>query len=360
MSKINPMIKSISARAIDAPLARPITTAVASIPSAPLVLIDVETTANVTGRSYILGYSPITLRPMIELTKGLSEMLIGKPLRPIDRYADAESAFRLLGRQGILGMLLSGLDMAFWDALGKIEGAPVAQLLGGDLKPIQAYDSFGIFEPDRDMAMMEASIASGFEAIKIKVGDGDIDKDYRAVSTIREAFGSSLRIMIDYNQSLTVPEAIWRIRQLSGLDIHWVEEPVPTENHRGHALIRKNSDVPIQTGENWWFPEDAAISIDARASDHAMLDLMNIGGVTGWMRAASIASAASLPVSSHTFVEASAHVLAVSQTCHYLEYLEIANAVLRDPLPVEKGAVTPQGPGLGIEWNEAAISEYLI
>lgn len=360
MSPSNPMIKSITARAVDAPLARPITTAMVSIPSAPLILFDVETNGGVTGRAYILGYSPITLRPIIELTKNLSEMLVGKPLRPVDRYRDAENAFRLLGRQGLLGMALSGLDMAYWDALGQSSDLAVAQLLGSDLRPIPAYDSFGIIEPDRDMPMLEQSVKDGFTAIKIKVGDGDLSRDRRTIGIVRKAFGPDLKLMIDFNQSLSVPEAIWRINHLAEFDLHWVEEPVPAENLSGHAKVRQKTGVPIQTGENWWFPEDTVRAIDADACDHAMLDIMNIGGVTGWMRAAAQAEAASLPVSSHTFVEASAHVLAASPTVHYLEYLEIANAVLSDPIVAVNGAVTPRGPGLGIVWDEDAVARYMI
>ncbi|MDJ0948225.1 MAG: enolase C-terminal domain-like protein, partial [Alphaproteobacteria bacterium] len=128
----------------------------------------------------------------------------------------------------------------------------------------------------------------------------------------------------------------------------------------GHAEIRASSPVPIQTGENWWFPQDMARAIAARASDLAMPDIMKIGGVTGWLRAAGQAAAASLPVSSHTFVEPSAHVLAVTPTCHWLEYLDIAGAVLERRADLADGAVAPRGPGFGIAWDEEAVGRYAV
>jgi mandelate racemase len=91
-----------------------------------------------------------------------------------------------------------------------------------------------------------------------------------------------------------------------------------------------------------------------------MPDIMKIGGVTGWLRAAGQAEAASLPVSSHIFIEASAHVLAVTPTCHWLEYLDTAAAVLKEPMPVAGGEIAARGPGLGIEWNEDAVRQYAL
>jgi len=166
--------------------------------------------------------------------------------------------------------------------------------------------------------------------------------------------------MVDYNQSLTVPEAMRRIDRLAEFDLQWVEEPVPAEDLAGHASIRAACRTPIQTGENWWFPEDVARAVHAGASDFAMLDLMKIGGITGWLRAAGQAEGASLPVSSHIFVEASAHALAVTPTAHYLEYLDSAGAILLDPPTIEDGALRPKGPGLGIDWDAAAVERYAL
>ena len=98
-----------------------------------------------------------------------------------------------------------------------------------------------------------------------------------------------------------------------------------------------------------------AKSIAAGASDFAMLDIMKIGGLTGWFSAMGQAEAASLPVSSHIFVEASAHVLSVTPTAHWLEYLDVAGAILAGRPGLADGALTAVGPGLGLRWDEDAI-----
>lgn len=335
-------------------------TASGSLESAPLLLIDVETDQGVTGRAYIMGYTVATLEPMRAFLANVEAMVVDQPVAPADRAAAFEAAFRLLGRQGLVGMALSGLDMALWDALGKARGVPVVELLGGTARPIDAYDSYGLVDPSADAGALERSLDQGFRGIKIKLGDGDLDRDIDTVSGVREIIGDDIALMVDYNQSLTAPEAVRRIDRLAEFDLHWLEEPVPAEDWSAHSDVRAASPVPVQTGENWWFTADMSKAIAEEACDFAMPDLMKIGGVTGWLSAMGVAHAAGIPVSSHLFVEASAHVLPVTPTAHWLEYLDVASAVLTEPVVVDDGSVTARGPGLGMEWNEEAVQRYTL
>jgi mandelate racemase len=102
-----------------------------------------------------------------------------------------------------------------------------------------------------------------------------------------------------------------------------------------------------------------ANAIAAEASDLAMVDMIKIGGVTGWMSAAGQAeAAASLPLSSHSYIEASARAMAYSPTASWCEYLDLAGAVLTEPLIANEGKITARGPGLGLEWDEKAVHKY--
>jgi mandelate racemase len=168
-----------------------------------------------------------------------------------------------------------------------------------------------------------------------------------------------VRLMLDFNQSQSTASAVERIRRLQDFDLSWVEEPVAAEDLVGHRAVRERvRPVPIQTGENWWFPHGMANAIAAGASDLAMVDIMKIGGVTGWMAAMAQAEAAALPLSNHTFVEPSAHVMAVTPTVSWFEYLDIAGAVLTERLLPVEGMVTARGPGLGLDWDEHAVARY--
>ena len=216
-----------------------------------------------------------------------------------------------------------------------------------------------MLDPRTDLPWLEASVASGFKAIKIKLGAGDVESEVAIVAEARRTIGDGVRLMLDFNQSQTTAGAVERIRRLQDFDLTWVEEPVAADDLVGHRAVRERvRPVPIQTGENWWFPQGMANAIAASASDLAMVDIMKIGGVTGWMAAMAQAEAAALPLSNHTFVEPSAHVMAVAPTASWFEYLDIAGAVLTERLLPVDGMVTARGPGLGLEWDEHAVARY--
>ena len=137
MSKSVSAIRSVKARAVVVPLARPVKNAFGVIDAGPLVLIDVETDQGIIGHSYIFAYSKLTLKPLVHLIEEIGRELTGKPVAPYDLMAAMDAKFRLLSWQGLVGMAVSGLDMAYWDALGQSAGKPVVELLGGSPKPSQ-------------------------------------------------------------------------------------------------------------------------------------------------------------------------------------------------------------------------------
>ena len=326
---------------------------------APLLLIDVATNVGVTGRAYAFAYTSLTLRSLAQFVRDIAPELIGKSVSPRARMQQMERRLKLAGWQGFAGMVVGTLDMALWDAFARAMDVSLGVLLGGELRPLPSYDSFGMLDRRTDLPWLEASLASGFKAVKIKLGAGDVKSDVAMVADVRRTIGDGVQLMLDFNQSQTTASAVERIRRLQDFDLTWVEEPVAAENLVGHRAVRECvRPVPIQTGENWWFPQGMANSIAAGASDRAMVDIMKIGGVTGWMAAMAHAEAAALPLSNHTFVEASAHVMVVSPTASWFEYLDIAGAILTERLLPVDGMVTARGPGLGLDWDERAVARY--
>jgi mandelate racemase len=322
-------------------------TASGALTESPLVLVDAVTDSGVVGRSITFTYTAAALGPTAELIRNIEPLIQGDELAPAEIARKLARRFRLLGTQGLVGMALAGIDMALWDAFARVQGQSLARVLGGVEAPVPAYGAVGYDGESGSAKVAEDWARRGFRGVKAKIGYPTVAEDLRVVRAIRQAVGPEVAVMIDYNQSLTPAEAIERIRALDGEGLTWVEEPVLANDFAGHALVTREVRTPIQAGENWWGPEELRLAIDARATDYVMLDVMKIGGVTGWMRAAGMAATHGLRISNHLWPEISAHLLSVTPTAHWLEYADWWNPVLKNPLEVRDGMAIPGPP---IEW----------
>jgi mandelate racemase len=152
-----------------------------------------------------------------------------------------------------------------------------------------------------------------------------------------------------------------RGRALDSENIAWLEEPIRHDDYAGAAALARALTVPVQIGENFSLVAGMQAALDAKACDLVMPDLERIGGVTGWQGAAALASARGIRMSSHLYPEASAHLLAVTPTAHYLEYVDWLDKVVEEPLQIVDGeAVIPDRPGTGIVWDSKAVERYRV
>jgi mandelate racemase len=355
-------IKAIRTRAVGAPMKRPLATSTGAITVAPLLLIDLQTDAGIVGRSYLFGLMPQNLKPLAALVELMGEMLKGDPVLPFDIEAKLRKRHTLLGVHNIVLFAMSGIDMAAWDAFGQAQRLPLARLLGGAPRPIPAYNSKGLgIMPLKPLAREAVELVrEGFSAVKLRLGRPTAKDDLEALRAVKKAIGPGITLMVDFNQGLTVAEAIRRGRMIDDEGgVAWIEEPVRADDYAGNARIAREAATPIQIGENFMGPEQMAQALAAQACDYAMPDAQRIGGVTGWMRAAALAQAAGMEMSSHLFPEVSCHLLAVTPTCHWLEYVDWADPILEEPVRVKGGHVpVPERPGIGMRWDEKAVRRY--
>ena len=357
-------ITNLRARAVAAPIKRPPMSASGAIGNAALVLIDLETDGGITGRTYLFAFMPSMLKPTVECVEALGELLCGDVVAPLAIDAKLRKRFTILDVHGILGQALAGVDMAAWDALAQSQGLPLARALGGVVRPIRAYNSCGLWiqDPAKVADDAEQLLSEGdYNAVKIRVGRPDFKDDLAAVRNVKKRIGDDVLLMSDFNQSLTVNEAILRGRALDDEGLYWIEEPIRHDDYAGCAKIAAEVKTPIQIGENLLNSMEMQKAIDAKAAEYYMPDVQRIGGVTGWLRAAALAQANGLDMSSHLFPEISAHLLAVTPTCHWLEYMDWGAAILEEPVAVKDGHVLiPDRPGIGIEWAEDAVARYAV
>jgi mandelate racemase len=355
-----PKIARFNVRAVRVPMRQPHQTASGAVSESPLVLTDVVLDDGTVGHSVTFTYTPMALAPTAELVRNFEALVKGDALAPQMIEQKLARRFRLLGPQGLVGMALSAIDMALWDALARLHQVSLVRLLGGSEKPVQAYGAVGYDGESASAKVAEDWARRGFTGIKAKIGYPTVAEDVAVIRAMRIAAGAGVAIMVDYNQCLTPAEAVQRMRVLDDEGLTWVEEPTLAHDFAGHALVAREAKTPIQCGENWWGVLDLQHAIDAHASDLLMPDVMKIGGVTGWMRAAAIASTYGLRVSNHLWPEISAQLLAVTPTAHWLEYADWWNTVIRDPLVIREGMTDLAGvSGSGVEWNESAIAALI-
>ncbi len=338
-------------------------TSAASVRAAPLLLVDLETEEGVTGRSYVFCYTPAAAKPIALMVEEVSRMTKGEALAPKELWPKLAKRFTLIGVQGIVRMALSAFDVAAWDALAKAANKPLVEFLGGTRRPIRAYNSCGLGHMGNEALAKETDelLEGGFKALKLRLGYPTVHEDTSAVRTVQQRLPAGVQLLVDYNQALSVEEALSRGRALDGMGLAWIEEPIRHDDYRGAACLARELATPTQMGENFSLPYAMEEAIAAGACDRVMPDLERIGGVTGWLRAAELAHAANLPMSSHLFPEVTAHLLALTPTCDWLEYVDWASAVLEEPLRIVDGmAQVSARPGNGLEWNKKSVERLRI
>jgi mandelate racemase len=356
-------VRAVRAVGVELPTTYVLGTSRGAFAKANLVLVDLDTDAGITGRSYIFGHSVEVSRAIVAMLVAVDRITKGAAVAPLDLFALLHERFALIGVQGIIRMALAGFDVAAWDALAIAQGVTLARLLGAAPRPVQAYNScgLGLMAPEKVADEAEKLLAGGFRGVKLRLGYPTLQQDIAAVRAAKSRIPAGVALMTDYNQFLSLSDALERGRALDDEGIYWLEEPIRHDDYAGNATLRRELKVPVQIGENFSLPEGMTTALAAEASDYVMPDLERIGGVTGWQRAAALAAARRIPMSSHLFPEVSAHLLAATPTAHWLEYVDWCDKLVQEPLRIVNGcAVVSDRPGNGLVWNPKAVETHRV
>ena len=358
-------LEKITIRAVNVPLNKPVIAHLGTFEKWPFLCLDAHTNKGLIGKSYIGPYLVDQLPVIAKCIEALSKPFLNQEIKPYNFFEEGFKKISLLGYQGISIYALAALDIAFWDVYAKAANMPLVCLLGSDLKPVKAYNSRGLWLIPLNEIEKETNdlLENGsFNAVKVRIGRNKLKDDIYVIEKIRKIGGENLVIMSDFNQCYDYDTALKRMNELDDIGLYWFEEPINYRNFNDCAKLSSRIKTPISIGENFHGPYDLVNSIKANASTYIMPDLMRIGGVSGWLKSASIAEAYNLKFSTHLFPEVSAHLMNLTPTAHWLEWVDWANPILQDTgFRVENGKYhIPNIPGTGVEWNDANIEKYKV
>jgi len=354
------IIEAVNTVPVLAAIKRPLRTASGFIESFPLVLIEVLTDEGITGRAYCQVYLPALLPALEASVQSLGQLIQGRALAPREVHAFLLKRLRLWGVKNTLCTAMGGIDMALWDAYAKARNEPLYATLGAAPRAFKCYYSVGLYDAKSVVEVAQEAVENDYPGLKIKLGFSTLAEDLAAVRAAKKVLGSR-ELMVDYNQSLTFAEAKMRCHALDDEGLTWIEEPILADDYEGCARLAQMLTTPIQIGENFNGPEEMQRALQANAMDYVMPDAQFIRGVTGWLDAATLAHGRGMEMSSHTFVEASAHLLCATPTAHWLEHMDVAGTLLSERFNLVNGTLTPPArPGLGIDWDEEAVEKYRV
>lgn len=302
------------------------------------------------------------------LTRTLIPLVLHEDACDIERLCKKIEGAGYYHHQRALVAALCGLEMALWDVVGKQAGMPLYKVWGGGYR--QQIPLVGYVQAKQPEQAAEAAahfVAEGYQTIKVKIGMSP-ESDLAIVSATRAAIGSAIQLRADVNGAWTIGTAKRMLRKLEAYDLEYVEQPLPMDDLRGHAELRRQFSTPIALDESAYTMQDVMNIIRAEAADVLLLDPHQAGGLSRCRKAAAVAEAAGLPVTLHSGAElgfSTAAYLHLAATIPNLmlaldtQYSNQSDDIVTEPHVCEHGSMhVPRGTGLGRQLHEEKLAQY--
>jgi L-alanine-DL-glutamate epimerase-like enolase superfamily enzyme len=263
-----------------------------------------------------------------------------------------------VGRSGVATQAIAAIDVALWDLKARRAGLPLAKLLGAHRDSVRCYNTSGGFlhEPiERVLDNATAALAEGIGGIKLKVGHPSSAVDLSRVRALREHVGAGVPLMVDANQQWDRPTAQRVGRALEEFGLVWIEEPLDAYDVEGHARLAASLDTAIATGEMLSSVAEHDELIRHGAADVIQPDAPRIGGITQFLRLATLAEHRNLQLAPHFAMEIHLHLAAAYPHEPWVEHFDWLYPLFEERLEIRDGRMLlPRRPGLGVTLSEQA------
>ena len=362
-------ITEIEVGEIFVPLAKPFKTALRTVENVEDIVVRITTDTGAAGygeappTAVITGDTKGSIRCAIE--DFIRPALLGMEIEDLDGIM-----YRLHSSIVKNTSAKAAVDMALWDLLGQKYNAPVYRMLGGARKNIVTDITISVNAPEEMARDARTAVQRGYDCLKVKVGI-DPELDVARLAAVREAVGKDICIRIDANQAWNAKQAVRILNQMQdkGLDIEFVEQPVPAADLEGMQYVTRHADVPVLADESVFSPADALKIMQTGAADLVNIKLMKCGGITNALRIAAAAEVYGVECMIGCMLEAKISVnAAVELACakKIITRIDLDGPVLCSEDHILGGAVFDEknitvsdAPGLGIQGFVPGKVQYL-
>jgi L-talarate/galactarate dehydratase len=261
-----------------------------------------------------------------------------------------------VGRSGLATQAIAAFDIALWDLKAKRAGLPLAKLLGAHRDSVRCYNTSGGFLHTPVGELLDnatASLERGLGGVKIKVGQPDSATDLKRVDAVRAHIGDGVPLMVDANQQWDRPTALRLGRALESFGLTWIEEPLDAYDAEGHAALAAALDTPVATGEMLTGVAEHMALINARACDIIQPDAPRIGGITQFLKLATLADHHGLQLAPHFAMEIHLHLAAAYPREPWVEHFEWLDPLFNEHPVIRDGRMhLSDRPGLGVTLSD--------
>jgi len=359
MSRAPTAIRDLRCFTARSALSRPIADATHVIPAIEFVVCEVELVNGIVGQSYMLAfhYSPHAIRGAL---RDLAAFAAGRDATARQAFIrDWNRETEYFGQEGLQRWALGLANVAMWDAHARTLDAPVWRLLGGEARATPVYGSGGwlSYSDDELVDEVRGYAKRGFPAVKVKVGARDAGRDLERLRLVREAVGPHVRVMIDANQGMRVPEALELALAARDIGIGWFEEPIDHRDFDGYASLRGRANVALAMGEREYDLFALRELVARNAIDLWQPDLLRLGSVEAWRESAAYAAAHSIPVLPHYYRDYDVPLLCTIANGYGAESFDWIDAIVDTPMRVENGLAWPRdAAGWGFRFKPSALT----